>query len=137
MWNQAYHVISCTHERKPVFADFRSARLLVRILMHEQDLASSETMAFVVMPDHVHWLMSLAKECDLSARVNAVKSASARAINRRLRRSGRIWQRGYFDRAMHNDDNLATVAEYITLNPVRAGIVTRRGDYPHWDSIWV
>jgi len=41
------------------------------------------------------------------------------------------------DHALRTDENLLNVARYIIANPLRAGLVTRIGDYPLWDSIWL
>jgi len=88
------------------------------------------------MPDHFHWLVEL-KQSSLPALMLATKSRSARAINARLGRSGRFWQKGFHDRAIRREEDLQAVARYITANPLRAGIVRRVHDYPLWDAIWV
>jgi putative transposase len=48
-----------------------------------------------------------------------------------------LWQPGYFDRALRKEDDRLAVARYLVANPLRAGIVQRIGDYPHWDSVWL
>ncbi|MEH6575539.1 MAG: transposase [Amphritea sp.] len=58
-----------------------------------------ETLAFVVMPDHVHCLVQLDKN-PLNQTVHDVKSISAHRINRMLGRSGRFWQDGFHDHAV-------------------------------------
>jgi len=135
--NQPYHVITGTRHRDRVFADFRNGRMVVRALRHEQQFGHCKTLAYVLMPDHLHWLMVLQHGASLSTRVNAVKSASARAINEIRHRRGAIWQKGFYDRALRRDDDLYETAKYIIENPVRAGIVESVRDYPHWDSIWL
>jgi hypothetical protein len=35
------------------------------------------------------------------------------------------------------EEDLAQIARYVVLNPVRAGLVRRVGDYPHWDAAWL
>jgi len=94
-------------------------------------------MAFVVMPDHLHWLVQLIGERSLSESVGVIKSCSARNINAGVGREGTIWQRGFYDRAIRKDDDLAGIARYIIANPLRAGIVTSVADYPLWDAIWL
>ena len=94
-------------------------------------------MAFVIMPDHLHWLVQLTGERSLSASMCAVKSHSARNINAAAGRKGTIWQRGFYDRAIRKDDDLVAIARYIIANPLRAGIVSSVADYPLWDAIWL
>ena len=69
--------------------------------------------------------------------MRCTKSRSAIAINRTLRRSGPIWQKGYYDHGLRREEDLRTTARYIVANPLRAGIVKRLADYPHWDAIWL
>ena len=69
--------------------------------------------------------------------MNQLKGRSARAINARNRRAGAIWQPAYFDHALRVDANLKQVARYIVANPLRAGLVQKLGDYPHWDAVWL
>ena len=89
------------------------------------------------MPDHVHWLFQLVGQRELSALVKYVKSISARDINRLRGGKGRVWQAGYHDHAVRKEQSLVAIARYIILNPVRAGLVKRVGDYPYWDAVWV
>jgi REP element-mobilizing transposase RayT len=91
-----------------------------------------ETLAWVVMPDHLHWLVTL-RVPSLAVIVKAMKSRSAIAINKRAGTSGSVWQSGYHDHAIRREEDLAVVARYVVANPLRAGLVERLGDYPHWD----
>jgi hypothetical protein len=47
---------------------------------------------------------------------------------------GRLWQPGYYDRVLREEEATPAVVRYIVENPVRAGIVKSPGDYPHWGS---
>ena len=62
---------------------------------------------------------------------------TAAAIKRDCARHGPIWQRAFFDHGLRDDEDTAKVARYIVANPLRAGLVTKLGDYPHWDAIWL
>jgi REP element-mobilizing transposase RayT len=128
---QAYHIIATTLQRTPVFSDFRRARIAIRVLMDEDKLGAVSTLAFVLMPDHLHWLIELGDRADMRNVVGRVKSLIARRLD------GAIWQPGFYDHALRKDEDIATVARYIVANPVRAGLVSKLGDYPHWDAIWM
>lgn len=104
------------------------ARQLVITLKNEQQ---AETLAFVIMPDHLHWLMVLGKTRKLATVVQGIKSISARKIGQS------IWQPGYHDHAIREEAELKQVARYIIGNPLRAGLVEQIGDYPHWDAVWL
>ena len=127
---RAYHITATTRGRVPVFEDLRSARILIQALKASDQQGHSETLAFVVRPDHLHWLFVL-KAGRLQDAVGAVKSVTAH----RLRQP--VWQDGYHDHALRQEEDLRAVARYIIANPVRAGLVERLGDYPHWDAAWL
>ena len=131
-----YLLTSTTLGRVPVFSDFHSARLLVAALRQAEEEGEIRSLAWVVMPDHFHWLVELGP-ASLKRLMRRVKSRSTMMINRHNGRSGRLWQKGFHDRALRREEDVQTVARYIVLNPKRAGLVARVGDYPHWDAIWV
>jgi len=100
--------------------------------MRELDRSAlCETLCFVLMPDHIHWLFALTGHRSLSQVVAAMKSITAHKFGEPL------WQAGFYDRAIRQSEDLPAVARYIVANPLRAGLVSRLGDYPHWDAIWV
>ena len=134
---RAYHIRATTAARRPFFADLEIGRELVHALRFQHERGAVESLAFVVMPDHLHWLFILGDGVALSALMHSVKSFSAQRINRRLGRTGAVWQDGYFDRALRAEDDLRVVARYIVANPLRAGLVTGIGDYPLWDAAWL
>ena len=89
------------------------------------------------MPDHLHWLMQVNGRRSLSESVCVVKSGAARQINALRGSLRRVWQRGFYDRAIRKEDDLVAIARYIVANPLRAGLVQSIKDYPHWDAIWL
>ena len=134
---QYYHVIACTAERRAIFASLNCGREVVRSLKRLESENIARSIAFVVMPDHMHWLMQLGQRKRLSACVATMKSFAARRINAKGLVRGPIWQKGYMDRAIRREEELMRVARYIVANPLRAGIVEQIGQYPLWDSVWL
>ena len=128
--NRLYLVTAVTRGRRPVFADLQSARALINILRNEDRRNQVQTWAYVVMPDHFHWLLQLNDEA-LSKVVGRVKSLSSRQLGRSL------WQDGFHDRAVREEDDLKAMARYVIANPLRAGLVESIGEYSHWDAVWV
>ncbi|MDZ7803831.1 REP-associated tyrosine transposase [Thiohalophilus sp.] len=130
-----YLITTVTEQRQPVFQNILLGRLVVQALKDNQ--SNTTTLAYVVMPEHLHWIMQLGDRHDLGTVVSSIKSNSARWINRHLNRSGRLWQKGYHDHALRCEDDLRQVARYVIANPLRAGLVRQIGDYPLWDAIWL
>ena len=131
-----YLITTVTHNRNPLFHDWRTGRLVVASLRDTQVNHYAETLAWVLMPDHLHWLLIPASE-PLDAVVRRIKSGSARAVNRNMKTRGKLWQKGYHDHALRKEEDIRAIARYIIANPVRAGIVKRIGDYPLWDCIYL
>ena len=77
---QIYLVTTVTNGRLPVFADFSAARTLIRVIRQDQLLGSHQTLCFVVMPDHLHWLLQLQNET-LPRLVGRIKSILTRQSN--------------------------------------------------------
>jgi REP element-mobilizing transposase RayT len=128
---QIYLLTLVTAGRERVFEHFSAARRAVRCFGEPAVRAYGTTLAFVVMPDHVHWLLELGSEGGVSVAVRVYRAKVSLALGRR------IWQKVFYDRALRRDEDLVAVARYVVGNPVRAGIVDRVGDYPHWDAVWI
>ncbi len=88
------------------------------------------------MPDHVHWLIEL-QDVTLGTLMCRFKSRSSHALRKAGARAVPVWQAGYHDHALRREEDVSSAARYIIVNPVRAGLVSKVGDYPHWDAIWV
>ncbi|OOG11713.1 REP-associated tyrosine transposase [Pseudomonas sp. C9] len=134
--NRIYLLTTNTLDREPVFTDFALGRLVVHQFRQAQKLGFVNSLAWVVMPDHFHWLVELQK-CSLSNLMRQTKSLIARDVNLFSNRKGPLWQQGYHDRALRRDEDLVKMARYVVANPLRARLVERLGDYPLWDAIWV
>lgn len=82
----------------------------------------------MVMPDHVHGLISLPPDRELGTTLAAWKPY--------LTKTAPIeWQAGFFDHRLRSDESLQEKAHYIRINPVRAGLVKRPEDWPHiWEA---
>lgn len=136
---QIYLVTSVTNQRCPLFADFHLGRLVVGAMRHHAEQGNVESLAFVIMPDHFHWLLALGGAMPLSKVVGSVKSYSGRSIKRFLssHQTEPVWQEGYHDHALRKEEDIQEIARYIVANPLRAGLVGKAGDYPLWDAIWL
>ena len=120
---RAVHVTVCTRHRYPHFVDSRLADpVWVTVL------AVSRPIAVCLMPDHLHLLLD--DSSTLVSTLHRVKSMTTRAawdVGHR----GRLWQRSYQDHVVRSEEKLRQIAEYVVLNPVRAGLAVERGDYPY------
>jgi len=134
--HRPYLLTTVTFERQRIFRDLFLGRLVVAEMREVTERKLVESLAWVIMPDHVHWLVTL-RAVDLGTLMNRIKSRSAVAINRHKTSSGPVWQRGFHDHAIRAEEDIRDVARYVVANPLRAGLVRKLGDYPLWDAIWL
>ena len=64
--------------------------------------------------------------------MQAIKSASSKAINKALSTSGRVWQKENYDRIMRNEAEYLEKLNYMWMNPVKAGLVADPNVYEHF-----
>ena len=133
---QTYLITTVTHQRQPRFNNLYPAREVIKALYAPQRRQQVETLAYVLMPDHLHWLFTL-RSGELDDVVRRFKSYTAQQVNRYLGSDGPLWQQGFHDHALRADEEHQRIARYLVANPLRKGIVDSVGDYPHWDAVWL
>jgi REP element-mobilizing transposase RayT len=94
-----------------------SERELVAAALRKFDGQRYDLAAYVVMDDHAHALVTPRANHELTSILHSWKSFTAREIQRRHGRSGRVWQDEYFDRIVRDDREFVQKREYIIANP--------------------
>ncbi len=139
----AYFVTICVKDRTPLFGKILNGEMVNN---ENGDLAMAAWNklpghylhialdAFMVMPNHVHGIIIITDEKaqpvgagfkpaptkPLPEVVRAFKTFSARAINLRRGASGQpLWQRGYYEHVIRNEESLNRIRDYIATNPWR------------------
>ncbi|WP_031341000.1 REP-associated tyrosine transposase [Xanthomonas maliensis] len=131
-----YLLTTTTWQRRAVFADFLHAATACSTFTAAIP-SDARLLAWVLMPDHAHWLLQLGHGTSLGQAVSRMKACSARAVNAQRGSDAPVWSRSYHDHAVRKEDDLQAAARYIISNPRRAGLVTRLGDYPFWNAVWL
>ncbi|MBV1911149.1 MAG: transposase [Kangiellaceae bacterium] len=132
-----YFVTANTSDRVPHFLDFLTSRLLVEVMRDMERRQMVDFLAWVIMPDHAHWLIQLNEHYSLSKVMSHLKGNSARMINSKLENKGKLWQSNFHDHGLRKEADIKQIARYIVANPLRANLVEDIGDYPHWDAKWL
>jgi REP element-mobilizing transposase RayT len=113
-----------------------AARQIVLGALHHWNHERYDLRACVIMPDHVHAILTPLKRpdqqgwYDLGRLLHGVKSWSANAVNRRLERRGPLWQPESFDRVVRSEREMLEKWSYVRANPWRAGLVPAGEGYP-------
>jgi REP element-mobilizing transposase RayT len=92
--------------------------------------------SWVVMPNHLHSLMTRFEEHELSNILHSLKSFTAHKANKILCREGQFWIEDYYDRYIRSEDHFERTVKYIENNPVKAGLCSRPEDWPY-SSAWL
>jgi REP element-mobilizing transposase RayT len=90
-----------------------------------------ELHRWVLMPNHVHVLLSPKEGWPLERIVHGIKSFTAHEINKALGRSGSFWAPDYFDREMRNEGHRERTSLYIEWNPVKAKLCPNPEMWPY------
>jgi len=126
-----YLVTAVTQSRTRIFIRHPAATIAAQCFYADTVTRHVDTLAFVVMPDHIHWLMQLTGNTSLSETTRIYKARVSLLLGER------VWQRGFHDHALRAEEDIAGVARYIVANPLRAGLCKKIGDYPYWNAIWL
>jgi REP element-mobilizing transposase RayT len=127
-----YFLTICTEARHAGLTE----ALRVRAILAEAQAMTADTTwrlrCAVVMPDHVHMLMTLGDRLSLGSAVARLKGKTAAGLA--CSSSGQPplrWERGYFDHRIRPNDDRVGLFLYVFLNPFRSGL-SKRGDRWPW-----
>jgi REP element-mobilizing transposase RayT len=110
--------------------------LLARAFDRARALHRFYLTAWVFVPDPSadgHCICAPVYPVTISLAMKSVKQSSMSAVNQRRGTEGELWQPRFFDRALRTVEEYNEKVEYVHLNPVRAGLVSRREDW-RWPS---
>ena len=117
---RTYFTTTVTANRRRLFQVERNAQLLLDTLAHYRDQGRFELHAFVVMPDHVHAILTPASDVSLEKAMQYIKGG----FSFRLKSKLEVWSRSFNESQIRTSDKFAACKTYIESNPVRAGLST-------------
>jgi putative transposase len=137
------------YERRALLGSTRTRNLFLKILEQVRRRCAASIVGYVVMPEHVHLLLSEPKKGTLAKLLQVLKQRVSRAMRGRTRRrvSGqvslnfpvsfiglrRFWQRRYFEFNVYSARKIREKLDYIHTNPVKRRLVVHPKDWP-WSS---
>lgn len=85
-----------------------------------------ELICFCIMSNHFHLVFKMIQEnYPINKIMQSIKGFSARMINKKLGKSGDVWQDENYDRIVRNGEELGRIIRYTLNNPVKAGLVEK------------
>jgi len=124
---RVFFVTTVTAQRLPIFRRETKAKLLMDTLAHYRDQRKFLLHEFVIMPDHVHVLLTPAPEISLERAIQFIKGG----FSYRVKTRGPMWQPSFTNHRIRDWEDYEQHREYIRMNPVRARLVDRVEDYPY------
>jgi REP-associated tyrosine transposase len=128
---RTYFVSTTTFGRRSVFQSDQLARLFLDLLKADREKLRYKVHELVLMPNHVHVIVTPAFEVSLEKAVQFMKGGFSFRVKKEAISSFEIWQPGY------NSHNIQTVKdydrhrEYIFENPVLAKLAREPDEYPY------
>jgi putative transposase len=127
---RTFFVTTRTAGGKSLFQTDRMAKLFIEVLRAYMRSGKITVHDFVIMPNHVHILMTVPGEMSVEKAMQLIKGSFSFRANKELGFRGEIWQRGYSDVRIHDDKSFQQHREYIENNPVKAGLANTPDEYP-------
>ncbi len=109
----------------------RNAELLIDVLRSLVAGHAFKLHDFVVMPDHLHLLLTVEDEMTVEKAMQLVKGRFSYRLGKELGFKGEVWQRGFSELQVLGDRSFAEHRAYIANNPVKAGLVDSAEKYPY------
>ena len=119
-----YVVTTVTLNREPIFKESKAGDILLEAILFGRRRQWYYLLSFVIMPDHMH-LIIIPRDKNISECLKSIKGFSVRRINSVFDKRGSVWQNGFYDYILDNEEKVLSRMRYIENNPVRKGIVTR------------
>jgi putative transposase len=127
---RTFFVTTKTFMGKRLLQSDRNATLLVDVLRSCVAAGRFRLHDFVIMPDHLHLLLTLSGDMSLEKAMQFIKGGYSFRLRRELGFSGEVWQRGFSDHRVHDGRSFDDHRRYIAFNPVKAGLASAPGEFP-------
>ncbi len=119
--------------RQRIFSDPSIIMLFLDVLKEQRERYKFLIHEYVVMQDHYHAVITPPKRYTISSTLQHIHGVFATLYNNKMKRSGKLFQPHFWNHYIVDEQDYRTKAEYIHMNPVRAGLVDDPIDYP-WSS---
>lgn len=126
-----HHIVQRGNNNEKVFFDKEDRGMYLSLLKKYSDKWGSPILAYCLMSNHVHLIIRPKKEEALYKMMQGVTLCYTQHINRKYKRTGRLWESRYHSCVVNKENYLWAVARYIEQNPKRAKIAKREEDFPY------
>jgi putative transposase len=124
-----YFITFSTHHRRKLFVVENYVRLFLKTLYHYRREGRYQLHSFVVMPEHVHLLLTPALDTTIERAIQLIKGAYSHELGGIIGRNSEIWERGFTDHRIRDSQDFVHHKNYIHRNPVERRIVLESCEY--------
>jgi putative transposase len=119
------------HAGRRLFQSDRNAYLMIEVLRTCVAQRELHLHDFVIMPDHVHLLVTLHGQMTIEKAMQLIKGRFSYRLKKELGYLGEVWQRGFSEVSVYDETSFEAHRAYIALNPVKADLVHSSEEYPY------
>ena len=126
---RTFFITAVSANRRRLFQTDANANLLLNLLNDDRAKGRYQIHAFVLMPDHLHLLLTPAPDVSIEKAAQYIKGG----FSFRLKSKIPVWEKSFTLRRIEDPHDYETHRDYIQANPIRAHLCERPEDFP-WSS---
>lgn len=127
----SYFVTTRCWQGRSVFQVSENAEILLETIVHHREKGAFLLHEFVIMPNHLHVMLTPSVTTSLEKSVQLIKGGSSFTIHRQRELKIEIWQEGFHDWTIRDQKDWHAKVQYIRMNPVRANLIMNAEDWPY------
>jgi putative transposase len=131
--DRTFFITTVTWQRTPLFRNPQKAELMMDVLAHYREQGKYVMHEFVIMPDHLHLLLTPATDISLERAMQLIKGGFSYRLGKAVSANakGLVWQESFTNHRIRDEQDYMHHAEYIRMNPVRARLAGTPELYPY------
>jgi putative transposase len=118
-----------TSQGAPLLQSERNAMLLVDVLRSYMTAGKFRIHDFVVMPNHLHVLLTVGRDMTIEKAMQLIKGGFSYRLKKESGYLGEVWQRGFSEVRILDQEGFSRCREYIAKNPVKEGLAASRDEF--------
>jgi putative transposase len=124
MSDRTFFISASSAGRRNIFQSDRKKALFIDVLRHYRREKKYLLHAFVMMPDHIHLLITPAADLPLEKCIQLIKGGYSFRVKKELQSNSDVWTPGFNKDRVTNAKEYERFVSYIHMNPVKRGLVT-------------
>ena len=129
--SRVFFATTKTSMARRILQSDRNALLLIEVLRSNVAAGKFQLHDFVIMPNHLHLLMTVPGDMTIEKAMQLVKGGFSHRLRKEYGFQGEVWQRGFSEVRVNDKESWLHCREYIGENPVKAGLADAPEQYPY------